>query len=272
MSGVPQAGVARHARKYARIFSFAARDQAVYLPAFLVRNLFFVVIVFVFWSLWRAVYSGRDALGGLSLVQMIWYLTFTETIELSKSRVLYQVQEEVKDGTLAVTLTRPYSYLLSHLSRAMGESLVKLCPLLVEGGLLAALMVGPLPGYLRALPMGLVLIAAGSLVTNLWLLTIGLLAFWTEEVAPFYWIIQKFIFIVGGMFIPINLFPSWLAGVAKALPFAFSAYWPAYTMVSHSSRAFLTGLCGALLYIAALGGLASLLFALGRRRVQAQGG
>ena len=26
------------ARKYARIFSFAARDQAVYLPAFLLRN------------------------------------------------------------------------------------------------------------------------------------------------------------------------------------------------------------------------------------------
>ena len=260
------------ARKYARIFSFAARDQAVYLPAFLVRNLFFVVIVFVFWSLWRAVYSGRDALGGLSLVQMVWYLTFTETIELSKSRVLYQVQEEVKDGTLAVTLTRPYSYVLSHLSRAMGESLVKICPLLVEGGLLATLMVGPLPGYLRALPMGLVLVAAGSLVTNLWLLVIGLLAFWTEEVAPFYWIIQKFVFIVGGMFIPINLFPPWLAGVARALPFAFSAYWPAYTMVSHSSRAFLTGLCGALLYIAALGGMASLLFTLGRRCVQAQGG
>ena len=162
--------------------------------------------------------------------------------------------------------------MLSQVSRALGESLVKILPLLVEGGLLAVLMVGPLPGYLRALPMGLVLIAAGSLVTNLWLLVIGLLAFWTEEVAPFYWIIQKLVFIVGGMFIPINLFPSWLAGVAGALPFAFSAYWPAYTMVGHSPRAFLSGLFGALLYIAAPGGLAAFLFARGRRRVQAQGG
>ena len=73
--------IALAARKYARIFSFAARDQAIYLPAFLVRNVFFVVIVFVFWSLWRAVYGARDLLGGLTLVQMLWYLTVTETIE-----------------------------------------------------------------------------------------------------------------------------------------------------------------------------------------------
>ena len=39
--------IALTARKYARIFSFAARDQAIYLPAFLVRNIFFVVILFL---------------------------------------------------------------------------------------------------------------------------------------------------------------------------------------------------------------------------------
>ena len=96
-------------RKYARIFSYAVRDQVVYLPAFLVRNVFFVVIVFIFWSLWKVIFAGRGVLAGLSIVQTVWYLTFTETIELSKSRVLFQVQEEVKDGTLTVTLSRPYS-------------------------------------------------------------------------------------------------------------------------------------------------------------------
>ncbi|HUJ77334.1 MAG TPA: ABC transporter permease, partial [bacterium] len=61
-------------------------------------------------------------------------------------------------------------------------------------------------------------------------------------------------------------------GVARWLPFAFSAYWPAYTMVSGSPRAFVTGLAGVLVYAVVLGAVAALLFALGRRRVHVQGG
>jgi ABC-2 type transport system permease protein len=259
-------------RKYARIFAYAARDQMAYMPAFLARSVFFAVILFVFWSLWRVVFAGRPALAGLSLAQTLWYLTFTEAIEFSKTRVMSQIQQEVKDGTLAVTLSRPCSYLLFHLCRAMGESCVKIIPLLAAGFLFATVFVGPLPGYLASLPFGIVLILAGALITNLWMLAIGLTAFWTEEVSPFYWIVQKLVFILGGMFLPLNLFPSWLAGIARALPFAFSAYWPAYTMVSFSARTFLTAIAGAAAYILVLSGLAYLLYARGRWRVHAQGG
>ncbi len=263
---------ARGARLYARVLCFAARDQLIYLPAFLVRNIFFVVIVFVFWSLWRVVFAGRAARAGLTHAQTHWYLTFTETIELSKSRIMFQVQEEVKDGTVAVTLSRPCSYPLFQLARAMGESVVRILPILVEGLVLGTLMVGPLPGYLGSLPFGLILILAGLLITNLWMLIIGLVSFWTEEVSPFYWIVQKLVFILGGLFLPINLFPGWLAGIARWLPFAFSAYWPAYTMVSGDRSAFLTGLAGAVAYIVVLGAAAALLFRRGRRRIHAQGG
>jgi ABC-2 type transport system permease protein len=259
-------------KKYLRIFRYAARDQLMYLPTFLIRNLFFVVIVFTFWSLWKVIFAGRGALAGLTITQTLWYLTFTETIELSKSRVLFQVQEEVKDGTLTVTLSRPYSYPLFHLSRAMGESVVRIVPILLEGTILCTLMVGPLASLLPTLPQGLLLIVMGVAVTNLWMLLIGLLAFWLEEVTPFYWIVQKLIFILGGLFLPIDLFPGWLAGIARVLPFAFSAYWPAYTIVSGSGAAFITGFVGASLYIIVLVGAVLFLFSLGRKRVHAPGG
>lgn len=259
-------------RKYARIAAFAARDALAYLPAFLARNVFFVVIIFVFWSLWRVIFAGRPAVAGLSLVQTLWYLTFTEAMELSRPRVAGMIQEEVRDGTLAVTLTRPWSYPAFHFWRSFGEGAVRVVPVLVVGFALAALFVGPLPGYLRALPFGLLLILLGLAVGILWMLAIGLLAFWLEEVSPIFWIVQKGIFILGGMFLPIDFFPPGLAAVAKWLPFAFSAYWPAMTMVSFSSRTFLTGLAGGVGWLAALAALVSLLFAAGRRRVHAQGG
>ena len=153
-------------KKYARIAAFAARDALAYLPAFLARNVFFVVILFVFWSLWRAVFSSRPAVAGLTLVQTLWYLTFTEAMELARPRVAGTVQEEVRDGTLAVTLTRPWSYPAFHFWRSFGEGAVRAMPVLAVGFCLATVFVGPLPGYLRALPFGLLLILLGKSFAN----------------------------------------------------------------------------------------------------------
>ena len=259
-------------RKYARIAVFAARDALAYLPAFLARNVFFVVILFVFWSLWRVVFASRPAVAGLTLVQTLWYLTFTEAMELSRPRVAGMVQEEVRDGTLAVTLTRPWSYPAFHFWRSFGEGAVRALPVLAVGFCLATVFVGPLPGYLRALPFGLLLILLGLAVGILWTLAIGLLAFWLEEVSPVFWIVQKAIFILGGLFLPIDFFPPGLAAVARWLPFAFSAYWPAITMVNFGWRTFFTGLAGAVVWLAVLACIVALLFTAGRRRVHAQGG
>ena len=259
-------------KKYARIAAFAARDALAYLPAFLARNVFFVVIIFVFWSLWKVIFASRPAVAGLTLVQTLWYLTFTEAMELSRPRVAGLIQEEVRDGTLAVTLARPWSYPAFHFWRSFGEGAVRVVPVLAVGFCLAALFVGPLPGYLRALPFGLLLILLGLAVGIMWTLAIGLLAFWLEEVSPVFWIIQKAIFILGGLFLPIDFFPPGLAAVARWLPFSFSAYWPAITMVNFRWSTFLTGLGGAAVWLAVLAGTVALLFAAGRRRVHAQGG
>jgi ABC-2 type transport system permease protein len=186
--------------------------------------------------------------------------------------VVFQIQEEVKDGTLAYNLLRPYSYVLFQVSRSMGESLVKMLPILAEGFVLAFLFVGPLPNYLAALPFGLILIVGGLLLNTLWHVNIGLLAFWFEEVSPFLWILQKFIFILGGLFFPINFFPGWLQGICKYLPFAYSAYWPAYTMVDFSTARFFSALAGTVCYLAILLLISSLLFGLARKRVHVQGG
>ncbi len=109
-------------------------------------------------------------------------------------------------------------------------------------------------------------------MVTIWQIIIGLLAFWFEEVFPFYWIVQKLVFIIGGMFFPIDLFPTWLQGVSKASPFAFSAYWPAITIVDFSFAKFYTCLIGqagysVVLLLAAVG-----LYAAAVRKVHVQGG
>jgi ABC-2 type transport system permease protein len=258
--------------KYAAVYACAVRDQLRYLASFAARNLFFVVVLFIFTALWRAVFAGRALVAGLSMVQTLWYLTFTETVELCKSRVHLEVQDEVRDGSIAYRLVRPCSYVLARTAGAMGEATARTLPILAVGFVAAGVLVGPLPGYLRALPFGLVLIAGGLLLNTLWLLVFGLLAFWVEEVSPFYWIYQKLVFVIGGMFFPIDFFPGWLRGIAAALPFAYAAYWPARIMVRFDFREFLAAAAGQAAYVAAMLAAASALFALARRRVHAHGG
>jgi ABC-2 type transport system permease protein len=259
-------------RKYGTVFGIAGRDQLIYLPTYLFRSIFFLIILFIFFSLWRVIYGSAGVIAGFTMTQTLWYLTFTETIEMSQTRLFVPISTEVKDGTVAYSLLRPYSYISYWVSRGMGENLVKMVPLLLEGFLMAFILVGPLPGYLGALPFGLLVIVGGILMGSLLQVTIGLLAFWFEEVTPFWWILQKITFVIGGLFLPIDFYPEWLQGIARATPFAFLAYWPASTWVNFSWERFLTTLAGQGAYIVALALLASLIFRRATRRLQAQGG
>jgi len=262
----------RFFRKYRKIFSCTVRDQFAYIPAYLIGNVFFVIILFVFFSLWSVIYRGQNLIAGLSLTQTLWYLSFTEAVELSKARVYIQIQDEVKEGSIAYALGRPYSYNGFKLARSLGESLVKVIPIMVLGFVVCFLFTGMLPGYWRALPFGLILIAGGITLNIMWGLIIGLLAFWTEEVTPFYWILQKLIFMAGGMFLPIDFFPDWLQTAAKAAPFAFSAYWPAITMVDFSMETFRTALAGQIFYICVLAFAAHIIFKTALKKIHVQGG
>lgn len=259
-------------RKYYQIFIYSARNQLMYLPAFLGRNMFFVLIMFIFSSLWRVIYSGKDVISGLTIAQVLWYFTLTEVIELSKTKISQEIQQEIKEGGVAYTLARPFSYIVYYFFRAMGENVVKMVPMMVEAFLLALIFAGPLPGYFVALPFGLLIIVFGLCLATLWQLIIGLLAFWFEEVSPFDWIVQKLVFILGGMFFPIDFFPEWLGRLSKASPFAFSAYWPAITFVNFSYSRFAICLLGQVVYGLALAGLAAGLFTVAIRKVHVQGG
>ncbi len=261
-----------HIRKYLKIFTCTVRDQFAYIPAYLMGNFFFVVVLFVFFSLWSVIFRDKGLIAGLSITQTLWYLSFAEAIELSKARVYAQIQDEVKDGSIAYALGRPYSYIGFKTARSLGESSVKVIPILILGFVVCTLFAGPLPGYWSSLPAGLILIFGGVVLNIMWGVIIGLLAFWTEDVIPFYWILQKLIFIGGGMFFPIDFFPAWLQGAAKAAPFAFSAYWPAITMVNFSVENFRTALFGQIFYITLLGAAASLTFRTALKKIHVQGG
>jgi len=94
------------------------------------------------------------------------------------------------------------------------------------------------------------------------------LAFAVRDARSAWFLYQKLVFVLGGMLVPLELLPPWLAAVARSLPFAAMSYAPA-RLLSREDDPWLPAVQVAWLVV--LTGLAALGFALGQRRLQRVG-
>jgi ABC-2 type transport system permease protein len=260
--------------RYLFVGRIAARQQWVYRAELFTRAVSMVLFMGVFIALWSTAYSvsGREELAGYSLAQIIWYLGMAETITLSTSRIFIEIGEAVRSGDLAYTLIRPLRYPFFQVANSLGNSaprfalnlLTAVAVVLVGTGR----VVGSWQGLLAFLGMALLALVLDALFAVL----IGLSAFWMEETMPLYLIYQKLLFSVGGLFLPLEVFPGWLQQVARWLPFQLITYAPARAFVAFDAGEAGAALLAQLLYIVLLSGVVTLVWAFARRRMVVHGG
>lgn len=245
-------------------------SRFAYLGELLVRSIFIVLILFIFTQLWRA--TGQSDKTGFSLVQLIWYLAFTEAIMTSTSLGASEVDREVRSGDLAYRLARPLAYPLYHLGAALGERLLRFGLNLGVGIVVALLVVGPMTVGPLAIVLALSLTVLSFLADWAWDMTISLLSFWIEDTFGIRLLYRRALMILGGMLIPLDAYPTWLLRIAQALPFQYFVYAPARLFVRPDLAYWLTA-SSALTLIGAFGmGVLALVYHLGLRQVSAQGG
>jgi ABC-2 type transport system permease protein len=181
------------------------------------RVVFFAVILGVFSSLWRAVAEAGMPVP-VDPKALVWYLAATEWIVLSAPPIHIEIQEAVRRGDVACWLCRPVSFAAAAFAEGLGLLAMRAPLLGVTACVCAFLFTGWIPplGVLACtVPFGL---AAAALITalHLW---IGLLAFWLDDVSPVYWVSQKLLFVLGGLMLPIELYPDVMRYTAALTPF-----------------------------------------------------
>jgi ABC-2 type transport system permease protein len=251
----------RKCAKYWAIFRTQLQNSVAYPLDMISRSFSIVLFMLVFFSLWRAAFAGAGGgpIAGLTLHDTLWYLMLAETVVLSRSRLAQTIAAQVKDGSIAYLLNKPYSFLLYHAAVAMGDAVSRMLGNLLAGGAAVWLLVGPPPDP-RGWPMVLVALILGWLIDFCLAALIGLAAFVTEDVSAFEWIYHKLIMILGGLLIPLDFFPGWLQGIARALPFAAAVYGPARLFVAPEPAAFLGLVAAQLAWLAGLGALVALVY------------
>jgi ABC-2 type transport system permease protein len=185
------------------------------------------------------------------------------------------IARDIRDGSLKKYLLQPLDmigYLISY--RAAHKTAYITTSALPYAGLflLCASYFDGFPdpvtflGYVAALLMGFV-------IGFFFEACMGMAGFWLLEVTSLLWIVTTLAYFVSGQMIPLDMLPPFWAGLLKALPFQYLAYFPAVIFLGKVHGAELAqGLLIEAAWAIALVLLTRWMFNRGLRRYSAYGG
>jgi len=183
------------------------------------RVIFYGVILVIFSKLWTSVDLLAVGNSKVHTQGLIWYLAISEWIVLSVPLIYIEIESEIRRGDLLYFEGKPISYPTMKISEGIGELLPYLGILGCAGVIFAWALSGSLPeppfNLLKIVPIG-ILAGIVSLIVQV---AIGLSAHWIQSATPVYWLWQKVGYVLGGVMLPLPLYPDALEKIARASPF-----------------------------------------------------
>ena len=114
-------------KKYWAIFQITLINSLAYPGELVGRSLMIMPFMWIFYQLWKVTFTaaGTDTINSMTLYSTMWYLMMAETIELSRPQLARTISDNVKDGSIAYILNKPYNRsayfaLTSKLMRELG--------------------------------------------------------------------------------------------------------------------------------------------------------
>jgi viologen exporter family transport system permease protein len=236
-----------------------------------VRLLFYGVLLVVFAALWKAATAAAGgAIAGYDYRALLWYVATAEgAVIATKPRMIEDIGTDIGSGAVATEMLRPVSVMGFRLAAELGEALVRLAMAMAIGWTFVWLVVGGPPGGL--IPLALATpIAAVAVACNLAAQhAFAGAAFWLHDAKAAWFLYQKFVFLLGGMLLPLEVFPPWLERLAWALPFWTMSYAPARVLTGHVEPWLLAAQAA---WLVLLVSFAAAVFRAGERRLEVAGG
>ena len=203
-----------------------------------------------------------------------YYLAALVVRLLSGAWVIWEVNFEIRQGTLAYRLLRPIHPLVAYACENVGAMPLRLAAALPIAAL-AFWLVGPAhvtrdPVLLAAFP---VTILGAWLITFLAMSLIGSLAFWIDSSGALFEVWLGLFGVFSGYLVPLELVPGWLAAIARVLPFRYMLAFPVEMVTGMTPRAeALAELAIQWSFVAVLAVAARVAWRVGLRRFAAYGG
>ncbi len=217
------------------------------------RALLYVVVLAIFSQLWRATPLDELVAPAPTAAGLLWYLAVTEWIVFAVGMPYREVEADIGSGQIVTAMLRPLPYGLAMLAQWSGAVLYRLGALAIVGlvaglGLSGTLALAPVmvPGLLLAGTLSAILILLCQL-------QLGLATLWLGSAAPLFWIWQKLAFVLGGLIIPLTLYPAPWRALAERTPFASMLFAPGSLALDAAPDRLATIILWQILWLAFLG-------------------
>lgn len=225
-------------------------------------------------ALWSAV-SASAPVGRFTQRDFVVYFLATLVVrQLTGSWIVWELNQDIKNGTLAQRLLKPihplYAYSAGNLAavpmRALLALPIAMVALVAEGH-------GFLPRDPVVVAIFVVSLVGAWLITFFTMALVGALGFFLESSTSVFDAWFAGFVLLSGYVVPLSLFPPWVRALASVLPFRYTLAFPVEAIIGMlDRRAALENLAVQWFFVAlsAVGALA--LFRRGVRKWQAFGG
>lgn len=250
-------------------FAEAVAYRAEFLVWLLSTNMPLVML-----ALWSAV--AREApVGRFGQREFVAYYLATLVVRmLTGAWVVWELNAEIRQGTLAFKLLRPIHPLLGYACQNVAALPVRLLVVLPVALLLLLTAAGEGvtrdPVLLALFPLT---ILGAWVISFLAMSIIGSLAFWFESATSLFDVWLGLFGIFAGYLVPLELYPPWVGALARWLPFRYMLAFPVELVTGTLSRAeVLRDLLAQLAFIAVLLLATRVAWRAGVRRFSSVGG
>jgi ABC-2 type transport system permease protein len=195
--------------KYLAIFTLSFLHAFKNYKVMIGLGIFLMTCLIIFANLWHIAAAKVGAVD-LNPQQLLWYIAFNEWVLISIPDTQEEMEEDLRSGRLAYLLPRPVSYLGATFAEAVGTLFANLLFLGAVTFVFTFWQVGSLPFHPMGLFATLVFGILAGVVAIIFHMLIGLSAFWIQEVSPFFWVWEKLMFMLGGLMLPLAVYPQWI--------------------------------------------------------------
>ena len=203
-----------------------------------------------------------------------YYLAALVVRLMTGAWVVWEMNFEIRQGTLAFRMLRPVHPLVAYAAENVAAMPVRLAiSLPVALGALAVLggeHVTHDPLLLALFPVA---VFGAWLITYLAMAAVGCLAFWLESATSLFDVWLGLFGVFSGYLVPLELYPRWVNEASFLLPFRYMLSFPVELVTGGLSRSqALVQLAAQQAFVLVLLGVAAGMWRLGTRRFAAHGG
>lgn len=263
------------ASKYLEMIRIRFLMMLAYRTYYYSGILIYSINIGAYYFLWSAIYSGKEEIQGLSVAQMTTYVAIAWMARaFYYNNIDREIAQEIKDGTVAVELIRPYNYLGVKVMQALGEGLFRLFFLSLPG-IIIVWLIFPI-SFAVDLPtwffFGLATLFSFVIFTEINLIT-GILTFFLYNNTGLMRAKRVVIDLFSGLLIPISFFPVWAQKIMAFLPFQAISYIPSMIFTQgFSGKEIYAGLLNQLVWIVVLLLPIQVLWVAAKKQLVVQGG